>query len=565
MTIPPSTSPAAVSPEIIMAFQELDHHTKDLATLLCFLGEANIPTYMLRHETAVDFTLSPSLHPLFAEFQHLGSALHRLKELELITYDEAFQYIITTIKLRSIVECISGNIRRMEYKASLLVFHSFPVDPDAIYDEFGSGFIELATSLLPHVKYVLKYLDAPGFIRKFSTLEREKMANCCLASSRFGDLDWKLRVLTAAEKVILTGQADFQLSAKLQFRKVVLSRLYPIQIKDAPYPPPINVSSKMLLGEQILFRVQSMIDRDELSMAWEELQNFIPIDPHQAEENRILQMRVYLEIRVYRFAGLFQKARCLLETHNQMVRSLTPRYFSAFTSINCECGAVDTAYKEIPLQNYSGQSWLELGGEARRVSLAAAGTRLMNGLWILKKDDREFRRAQDSLSEAKRIYEALDKIYSKETRLVYAIRHTSTAIGLAMIMHLECRFAGTVTREAALLSWQNALKAAEVSLNMLGGRSFPQMIISYTMCDITTKLGFREQTTELFNTAKGLYSVTGHQFQYLGLGSLWFDMVQDWNQKNGVGIISELSYEDYIAEQTRQKFPFIKTSVRLCT
>jgi hypothetical protein len=146
MTISSSTSPAAVSLRLIIAFQELDHYSRDLATLLVFLGKANIPKNMLlcvakpkgffNQAGELDFASAPHLNSLFTDSQNLGSDLQCLEYLALIRDEVSRNKSIRVLpKLRSLIEITLGDARRkMEYKALLLVFHSFPLDPDAGYD-----------------------------------------------------------------------------------------------------------------------------------------------------------------------------------------------------------------------------------------------------------------------------------------------------------------------------------------------------------------------------------------------------------------------------------------------
>lgn len=370
------------------------------------------------------------------------------------------------------------------------------------------------------------------------------------------------------------SEADSLLSAKLRFRRVVLCYLYPTQFDDAYRRSielglsPTDSSSNAFLAENILFRVQVMIYRDELSRAWHELQNMIPLDANRPEERRLLQKKICFQIKICLFAGEFGDGKKILEQLNEwspISRSLQPQYFSYLVSANCECGAIGAAIETIPVCNFVDQPWLSLGVKGRRASLAAAGTHLMNGLWILK-NGKGFSEAQPYLLKAKAIYEALDKEYSKISNgsLGLAIRQFSVSAGLAMIAHLEWRFTTTIREETALSYWRAAFDLGEKSRRNLGGTPFPQMIISYTMCDITSQLGLREETVGLMNTAKSLYQYTGRQFHDYALGSIWFDMVQEWNAGNGLGRISELFYDDYMTEQRKSGFPYGKDSIRLC-
>lgn len=66
------------------------------------------------------------------------------------------------------------------------------------------------------------------------------------------------------------------------------------------------------------------------------------------------------------------------------------------------------------------------------------------------------------------------------------------------------------------------------------------------MCDITSVMGLHDKTTACMNTATSLYKMTGRQFHYLALGSIWFDLVRVWNAERGLSQISELDYDNYI-------------------
>jgi hypothetical protein len=311
-----------------------------------------------------------------------------------------------------------------------------------------------------------------------------------------------------------------------------------------------------------------MIYRDELSRAWQELRNMRPLNADRPEERRLLQKKTCFQIKICLFAGEFGHGKQLLEQLSKsppISQIVQPQYFSYLVSANCECGAIGAAMETIPSCNFVDQPFLSLGVKGRRASLAAAGTHLMDGLWILK-NGKEFSEAQPCLLKAKAIYEAINTEYSKVSNasLGLAIRQFSVSAGLAMIAHLEWRFTIAVTGETALSYWRAAFVLAEKSMRNLGGTPFPQMIIAYTICDIKCQLGSREETLRLMNTVRSLYQSTGRQFHDYALGSIWFDMVQEWNAGNGLGRISELFYDEYIIEQRKSGFPYRKDSIRLC-
>ena len=122
----------------------------------------------------------------------------------------------------------------------------------------------------------------------------------------------------------------------------------------------------------------------------------------------------------------------------------------------------------------------------------------------------------------KAIYETINQVYSKISNASFslAIRQFSVSAGHAMIAHLEWCFPKTVTGETVLSYWQAALHVGEKSGRNLGGAPFLHMIISYTMCDITSQLRLREEAIKLLIVAKSLYQDTGRQFHYFALGSI---------------------------------------------
>ncbi|KAF4637066.1 hypothetical protein G7Y89_g1009 [Cudoniella acicularis] len=519
MTIPSPTPPAIVSLEPSTAFQKLDKHSRDLATLLVFLGEADVPKRIFLRaaqpkgffSSAGDIEFAPALdlNPLFAHTQNLDSTLERLESLALIRYYKSLydSPIKVQPKLRSLIGDATGD---MKSKALLLVFHSFPINQDA---ETDSKFLfgEWGRSLLPHVQHVLRYFDTPGFFHRFSLQQREQIILGCLSSSKFGGLDWKWRVLATAEKLIETDQAHAPLSMKLRFRKMVLHRLYHYYEPDI-FPTQTNLYA---LGEMSVFRAQLMIYKDELSQAWYELGNWNPLNHERTGEHCMLQKKICLQIKICRFAGDFPKAKSLLQKlkRDGLRKSTVPYYFTDFITVYCESGEFQEAISAIPAGDYLEGGWL-----SRRPSHAAAGTNLMKGLWILKRNDR-FDDALSFLRKAKGIYEDLNKIYLgiANPTLVTSIRHFSVSAGLAMIAHVEGRFANTVTGNEALSYWKIALDLGQRSGKKLGGTPFPEMIIPYSMCDITSRLGLYAETTKFMNTAKSLYQVTGRQFQYLAM------------------------------------------------
>lgn len=376
-----------------------------------------------------------------------------------------------------------------------------------------------------------------------------------------------MRVLGIAERILKAGPENSLLSAKLSFRRIVLSRLYPNQIKDyytgrtdrpetdagsnaeailsrvdgiIDYFQPSDAGSNAFLGEMILFCAQIFIDQDNLSQASYELEKIVPFNPafRSTEERRVLKKKTILQLRIFHFAGDFNAAEKIVEQlgRQRMFISQAQLYLSELIAVHCELGQTQIAMEKIPAHDYEKKPWLDLEVKGRRMSLAAAGAYLMKGLWILKNDG--FYNANPSLQEAKAIYKSLDAVYRDipAPGIAALIRYFSVAAGLAMIAHLEWWFRGSVTPENALHYWQVTLAISDKVQKNFGGTRFLEMIISYSMSNIASELGEGNEAIELINKAKSLYRC--RQFHYLALGSIWFDLVQEWNARKGLCRVS---------------------------
>ena len=139
---PPSCLPD--SSHIIAAFEEMDQNVKDLATLMVFLGRDDIPKRMILR--AIDpwkffdrggepaSAPAPDLGPVFSDTPLLESALKHLESHAILQYDQNRGNYTVHSRLRLHVHNSTPSLiaQNMKYKASKLVFHTFPTDPDLI-------------------------------------------------------------------------------------------------------------------------------------------------------------------------------------------------------------------------------------------------------------------------------------------------------------------------------------------------------------------------------------------------------------------------------------------------
>jgi len=91
--------------------------------------------------------------------------------------------------------------------------------------------------------------------------------------------------------------------------------------------------------------------------------------------------------------------------------------------------------------------------------------------------------------------------------------------------------------------WQSASNVAERMRDICGWEpGFVQMIIVYSMSDITWRLGMPTTTTKLIEKARELYARAGRQSCWFAF-ALWFDLVEDGLQSNGLDRISKQRYD----------------------
>ena len=130
------TSPS----RIVASFNKLDQRYKDLAMPITFLSDTSIPKRMLLHaiepshtfnrKGEIDLIPAPDIGLAFESGQ-LESALQHLHSQDLIRYDSNIESFEVTAVIR---KHIHNTIKRdtaqeLKYKASKLVFHTFPTSP----------------------------------------------------------------------------------------------------------------------------------------------------------------------------------------------------------------------------------------------------------------------------------------------------------------------------------------------------------------------------------------------------------------------------------------------------
>jgi hypothetical protein len=135
------------SSHIITTFQKLGSDIKDLATLVVFLGKADVLKSTLVRATKpqgffnvagqFDSAPAPYFMAVFRDREKLNLALESLGSHGFFIFDKDLESYRVDSTLRSYLESCSWRHSRqeMEYRASILAFHAFPTDPDTDFKD----------------------------------------------------------------------------------------------------------------------------------------------------------------------------------------------------------------------------------------------------------------------------------------------------------------------------------------------------------------------------------------------------------------------------------------------
>ncbi len=117
-----------------------------------------------------------------------------------------------------------------------------------------------------------------------------------------------------------------------------------------------------------------MLYKDELSLAWHDLENLKWLNAARTEERRVLQKKLCLQIRTCRFAGDFTRAKALVKEllAEELLGSIAPYCLLDLVCVYCESQEVDIAKQVIPRGILPDYSLLNLGSTGRRVRHAPA-------------------------------------------------------------------------------------------------------------------------------------------------------------------------------------------------
>jgi hypothetical protein len=360
-----------------------------------------------------------------------------------------------------------------------------------------------------------------------------------LSSSQLCGAEWKVRVLATAERIVNRHLENPFLSARVRLRRKIVCRTLsegPWEGADHNSELPrhlksINAASNAHLGEGVLFSAEQMIDRDQLGEAWSVLESFTPLDPQNPSprETLVMDWISLAKGKICRFSGDFNLAKkhLLHVMERGSVYGIVSRAVSHYVAVSCELQNMDEATAMALGETRLSENELRRG-RRRRVMLTLAEAYLMKCLWAVASDpmcSHPPGGIRDMLQDAANIFtEFGGEDDCGEHGRVFKLNRFRIAVGLAIISRLT----------DDLTSAANYWTAAAAAARDCGWRpGFPEMVIAYSVSELQLRRGQFEASKSSFQTAERLFRTGRRQTYFIGLGTVWFDLVGSWMEHQG--------------------------------
>lgn len=386
--------------------------------------------------------------------------------------------------------------------------------PDPLKIEFSSlsnRYGPLGRLQIHQIQCVMNHYFLLGTL--LSSRVKRRVAEVLLAASYFLNISWKSKALEAVKAITADEPADY-LQIWSNLRECTLAGLeIGNEIKESAIQSVghgrIDTRSNALYGQLILSYASNKIRWNNLDHARSMLDHFSPLnsDSPSTMERLVLKKKEVTIGRIDRYQGKFRLARehlTPLSDVDAKLDGVTGRdRISQLACVLCELGEPRKAQmllcEEIKIMEKLGSQDIS-SGRCLRLSLAEA---------LLQ---------QGSLKEAEDIYLRLKEVVEDfpNPNFTIGIEKLRLWMGLARISHLKHSWSD------ALIKWEKALGAAE-DCNWRAG--FIEMVVRYSISDVKSKLGERENSESHSKKADELYRHEGRQFWLTGLGTYWLDFV----------------------------------------
>lgn len=382
-----------------------------------------------------------------------------------------------------------------------------------------SRYIQQCELLMPQLEHA--FTLAPQAIPFLDHQCLVQLTEVGLTSSNFRDRSWKALSISIADNaanamdVSSLDRAVYR--ALVGVRKAFLAHLYEAQSEwqaNTVSFPIFDHRSNALSSMLAIAKAREHVSQNTLTAAYENLMSFKPQWDGSVSRLADLQNKQIMLMRsnVLRCQGQFREALVILE-------SLTPRdsrVVSLLGNILCELGKCDEAIQEL---NVFLVAAAKNSQSTIRVKLSLATAHLMKYMQVCSKGQGLDWRA---LQASREQYEVLRACMFPSTYLG-KLQHLSILIGIAIVEHLNGRV------DVALRAWQTVSATSQAFL-MTG---YTDMIFAFSTSELELRRGATAQADVQRNYAKILFSRTGRQYHFAGLGSYWPDILNHWYVVHG--------------------------------
>ncbi|KAL9124348.1 MAG: hypothetical protein Q9217_006315 [Psora testacea] len=533
---------------------DIDPASKDLATLLSFLGQSKISERLLERARGPLLAWSEKGEIILKTTNTVEVVqdrsicdkaifdLHQLKAIHIEPRTVKTRYIsLNPLLLTRIVH--DKDHVRWKMEAVKVVFYAFPMDRRL--EPLHS--FSIATSALPLLKHVLPLLEEIDVER---ALPAAHVIEVCLSASYYSSLDWKTKVIAIAEDIGKRFLVGAQLRERVELRKRILCRIssceWGLEVERLDFIR-VDQRSNGYYGEFVLFNADILFGRQKLQAALDELDGYTPWHPGNISTLEQIQMCEigFLRGKIHHFSGHFKEAKGFLEgiLHTRRPEaSMMCKAMAHLTAVCCELGEtrLGIGYASAQLNDVTAYQ-SSASGSAQRLKLALANAYLMQGMWVIfiqstaSGDTSIQRDIQQGFDKAQELFQMLAQFYENASTLSRAgkTNRFSTLLGLALIAHIKGDLPGAAYR------YDIALDAAR-RCNWDAG--YIEAIIYWSKSVIMHSLGKQEEARKLHGLAGSLYECRSYYFA--GLGTLWPEIIGTWAAQQGrERIIPEQGWE----------------------
>ncbi|KAI1442409.1 hypothetical protein F5Y02DRAFT_429962 [Annulohypoxylon stygium] len=400
-------------------------------------------------------------------------------------------------------------------KAAKIILHALPK-----YLSAGTRrYTQQCKELLAHTARVFSHLHNQQMTILVEQMDPIEIVEACLSVSHFNDRAWKIHALSIASMALATVKDATQkpfLEAMVDTRRYFLSVLFPdLDTKqgDEIKFPISNPRSNAFSANLAIALARKSIQVNQLGSARRYLEDFNPFaygSPSTLENEQNRQIAL-MRARILRFEGYFQEAYHILQTlppDGAGVRLL-------LSTVLCELGRYQEAIELL-------EGRIAAVGNPRnvpRTQLALAHAYLFKCMYE-SFQGRSLDRLSLEISD--NIYKDLVRLWPTETYFE-RMDYLSMIMGIAIIQHMSSQV------QAALKAWKRALATSIEWLST----GYTDLIISYSMNELEIRREDHVLADTLASHTRMLLSKIGRQHHFLGLGSVWPNIIGKWLLNNG--------------------------------